>query len=310
MTAPKPVMTPNSISGILNLNKPMGMTSHDVVQRVRRILGIKKVGHTGTLDPMATGVLLVCVGQSTRLIEYLQPGKKIYQAEITLGQSTNTYDAEGDIVTTHDPSAISRTDFIQVIQPFIGAIQQVPPPFSAIKQNGVPLYKLARQGKNVLAPARKVQIDSIEVLSFQNPIVDVKVTCGSGTYIRSLAHDIGNALGVGAHLSALTRIQNGEWHIDDAISLDELAHAQQSGQLAEVIVSKESAMAHMPKIVLSAENERRALQGQRIPLDTVPIAETDIAAFSASGQLIAMLCPREPGLFKPRKVFPSQLEVE
>ena len=307
---PNLVMTPNAISGLLNLNKPMGITSHDVVQRVRRILGTKKVGHTGTLDPMATGVLVICVGQATRLIEYLLPGKKIYQAGITLGQSTDTYDAEGDVTATHDPSQVTQTDFIHSLEPFIGEIQQIPPAFSAIKQNGVPLYKLARQGKNVSSPARNVQIYSIEILKFENPLVEVKVTCGSGTYIRSLAHDVGNALGVGAHLSALTRIQNGEWRIEDAISLDELERAAQSGHLADVIVSKERTMAHMPKITLSPENEKRALQGQRIPLDTAPDVETDIAAFNTAGQLIAMLCPREPGLFKPRKVFLPQLEVE
>jgi len=303
-------MTPNSVSGILNINKPPGMTSHDVIQRVRHILDTKKVGHTGTLDPMATGVLVVCVGQATRLIEYLLPGKKIYRAEIMLGQSTDTYDAEGEVIATHNPSQVTRANFVQAFQPFIGKIKQIPPAFSAIKQNGVPLYKLARQGKIVSPPPRTVNIHSIELLAFENPTANLCVTCGSGTYIRALAHDIGAVLGVGAHLSALTRIQNGEWHIDNAILLDDLARAQQSGQLTELIVPKEKAMAHLPKIILSAENEKRALQGQRIPLDTVPNAETDIAAFNEAGQLIAMLCPREPGLFKPRKVFPPQLEVE
>lgn len=286
------------------------MTSHDVVQRVRRILGTKKVGHTGTLDPMATGVLIVCVGQATRIIEYLLPGKKIYRAEITLGQSTDTYDAEGDVTATNDPSQVTQADFILAFQPFIGEIQQAPPPFSAIKQNGVPLYKLARQGKTVSSPPRTVNIHSIELLSFKNPTADLLITCGSGTYIRALAHDIGVALGVGAHLSALVRVQNCGMHVDDAISLEDLAHAMEIGQLSDVITSKEKAMAHLPRITLSSENEQRALQGQRIPLDTVPKTETDIAAFNEAGQLIAMLCPREPGLFKPRKVFLPQIEVE
>lgn len=303
-------MTPKTISGILNLNKPKGMTSHDVVQRVRRILGTKKVGHTGTLDPMATGVLVVCVGQATRLIEYLLPGKKIYRAEITLGQSTDTYDAEGDVTATHDPSQVAQAEFTHSFQPFIGKIEQVPPPFSAIKQNGVPLYKLARQGKTVSPLPRTVIIHSIELLAFENPTADLLVTCGSGTYIRALAHDIGTELDVGAHLSALIRIQNGGMHVDDAISLDELEHAVEVGQLSDVITSKERAMVHLPRITLSSENEQRALQGQRIPLDSVPNTETDIAAFNEAGQLIAMLCPREPGLFKPKKVFPPQIEVE
>ncbi len=297
-------MTRRNISGVLNINKPAGITSHDVVSRVRHILGIRKVGHTGTLDPMATGVLIVCVGQATRLIEYLMPGEKRYRATIVLGQATTTYDVEGDITATHNPSGITERAVQEALATFVGTIRQTPPPFSAIKKNGVPLYKLARKGQPVAPPARAVHISSITLLSFNPPALVVDITCRAGTYIRSIAQDLGQQLGVGAYLSKLTRTANGPWRIDAAVSLSSLERAAANDTLANIMLTKEAAVVHLPRLVLSPEQETRVMTGQSIALSApfAPQVEV-IAAFSQSGRLVAILIPKEPDLLKPKKVF-------
>jgi len=297
-------MTNNLPAGILNINKPAGLTSHDVVQRVRHILGIKKVGHSGTLDPLATGVLLVAVGQATRLIEYITPGEKVYHATFALGVETDTFDSDGEITATADPTAITRNDLQHAISQFIGDIQQVPPVFSALKKNGVPLYRLARQGKTVEAPPRAVHIGAINLLAFDTPHAKISVTCGAGTYIRSLVHDIGQVLGVGAHLTELVRVANGRWHINDAITLDALAQAAADGQLSCVLQPLEKAVAHLPTLKLSPAQIRAAITGQRVAAPNFAPAPI-IAGVDEHGKLVAILVPAEKNQLKPKKVFQS-----
>jgi tRNA pseudouridine55 synthase len=295
-------MTSQDISGILNINKPGGITSHDVVHRVRKILGTKKVGHTGTLDPMAVGVLLVCVGQATRLIEYLVTSEKQYQARLKFGQSTSTYDADGEITETHDPSPLTEAMLRHALTGFVGNIQQQPPAFSAIKKNGVPFYKLARKGVPVTPPTRTVRVETIDLLDFAPPEAVLRISCQAGVYVRSIAHDVGQVLGVGAHLTELIRLANGSWRVENAISLDALEQAVSAGNLEQVLQPKELAVSHLPKKLLSMEELHRVSMGQFIDDESL-LDKPAIAAYNQMGQLAAILIPHKSGLLKPKKVF-------
>ena len=210
------------IHGVLNLNKPPNITSRQAVDCVKRILNVKKAGHGGTLDPDATGVLLICLGDGTKLFEALQVGTKEYEGALTLGITTDTLDAKGQIIKTTDTSQITPNQVQSVCQQFVGEIEQMPPMFSAVKHKGKPLYKLARRGVEVKRRPRQVRIESIELLSLNIPEVCFRVVCSKGTYIRVLAADIGTVLGCGAHLSALTRTRSGVFKIEGAHTFDSL----------------------------------------------------------------------------------------
>ena len=210
------------IHGVLNLNKPPKLTSRQAVDCVKRILNVKKAGHGGTLDPNATGVLLICLGDGTKLFEALQTGTKEYEGTLVLGISTDTLDASGQIIKTADTSQITLDQIRSVCQQFVGEIEQTPPMFSAVKHKGKPLYKLARRGIEVERRPRRVFVESIELLSFNIPEVCFRVICSKGTYIRVLAADIGIALGCGAHLSELTRTRSGVFKIEGAHTFDSL----------------------------------------------------------------------------------------
>ncbi len=250
--------------GVLNIDKPQGLTSHDVVARVRRITGIRRVGHAGTLDPLATGVLLVCVGKATRVVEYLQRGKKVYDTVIRLGEETDTYDAEGRVVATAEVPDFSRSDLERALDAFRGEILQVPPMYSAVKKDGQPLYKLARQGKEVTRPPRQVTIYAIEILDWTRPDLTLRVTTSPGVYIRSLAHDLGQALGVGGHVRALRRIASGQFRVEDAITLEALEAA--GPDWPRYLHGLRAALAMLPAVILDPDQARRFLHGQRIPL--------------------------------------------
>lgn len=292
-------------TGFLNLDKPLQWTSHDVVARVRRRLqkltGRKKVGHAGTLDPLASGVLVLCLGQATRLSSYVMHTRKQYRARISLGQTTTSYDAEGDVTALADADSITLADIERVLPQFIGSIQQVPPMHSAVKIGGQKLYQLARQGKSVERPARPVDVHSIDILAWNSPIIKLDVVCGSGTYIRSLAHDIGQALGVGAHLSALRRIASGGFHIRDSISLDKVT---EDDDWLQHIIPPYAALRHQPRLILDASEIQRVRQGQFIQRRTDFDAD-QVFAFTHDKRLAAILRPRGQ-LWKPHKVFLSQ----
>jgi tRNA pseudouridine55 synthase len=213
------------------VDKPKGWTSFDVVNKLRGALrhrhNIKKlkVGHSGTLDPMATGLLLICTGSWTKELHHLTGLDKRYTARITLGVETDSYDAEGNVLLSKDVPPLSEDQLKKHLEPFIGDIEQFPPAFSAIKKDGTPLYELARAGKEVKTEARKVKVYSIEVVSYLAPVVEIIVHCGSGFYVRSLAHDLGTSIGCGAHLSGLIRTSVGPYELKDAFSMEELKNA-------------------------------------------------------------------------------------
>ncbi|NOS36161.1 MAG: tRNA pseudouridine(55) synthase TruB [Deltaproteobacteria bacterium] len=209
-----------SLAGVLVIDKPGGMTSHDVVMRVRRILGVKKVGHTGTLDPMATGLLPLCIGGATKIARFLEGGEKEYRATIKFGVETDTYDAEGKVVAESDTSGVSEEMVVEALAQFKGKIQQIPPMYSAVKIGGTPLYKLARKGITVEREPKEVEISAIDVEEFTMPLLTMKITCSKGTYIRTLCHDLGSVVGCGAHLVALRRTRSGYYSIQNAITLD------------------------------------------------------------------------------------------
>jgi len=241
------------MNGFLVIDKPAGITSHDVVSRVRRILGTRKVGHTGTLDPFATGVLPVAVNEGTKVIPFLDEGCKTYEALLHLGVSTDTLDMTGAILSETDPSRITREQFISCLTEFRGAISQIPPMYSAIKQNGQPLYKLARQGMDVERKARDVQIHSLELLSFDPPHAAICVVCSRGTYVRSLADDIGCKLGCGAALQKLRRTASGTFRIEESVTLVELEASASEGRAETLCLSPMATLAHLPDIPLTPE---------------------------------------------------------
>ncbi|TLM69374.1 MAG: tRNA pseudouridine(55) synthase TruB [Deltaproteobacteria bacterium] len=214
------------MNGLLLVDKPLGVTSFDVVRRARRWCGTRQVGHCGTLDPAASGLLPVAVGSCTRLVEYLMDGDKEYAATLRLGVVTDTQDGEGQVLETRAYDGIGRRHIEDAATAFVGLIDQVPPMYSALKRDGVPLYRLARQGVEVERAARRIRIDAIEILDCALPFVTMRVACGKGTYIRTLCHDLGQALGCGGSMAALRRTRCGAFRVDDAAafaSLDELA---------------------------------------------------------------------------------------
>lgn len=294
-----------SVFGFLNIDKPSGMTSHDVVARVRRLcrnsIGKTKVGHAGTLDPMATGVLVICLGYGTRLSEYAMQSTKQYRATVRLGIETDTYDAEGETIAEKDASHITLDDVNAAIEPYIGDIQQMPPMYSAIKKDGKKLYELAREGLEIERETRPVTIDAIEIVSWDNPTLVLDVTCGAGTYIRSLAHDIGEQLNTGAHLSGLIRSRSGAFSVDDAVALDNLLESE---NWRDAIISPGDALKDWQSIQLSDEEASEIQLGRTIPKND-DISDNLVMAYMPDGHLLAVLENRG-NQWKPHKVFLPQ----
>jgi tRNA pseudouridine55 synthase len=290
----------SELSGLLNLNKPGGPTSHDVVQRVRRLTGQRKVGHAGTLDPLATGVLLVCLGQATRLIEYLTPGRKQYRAVIHFGLTTDTLDADGQVITSRDPSHLTETHLRQLLPAFLGKIDQIPPLYSALKHQGRPLYKRARAGQTIDLQPRRVTIDSLTWVDWQPPRLTLDITCSAGTYIRALARDLGEAAGVGAHLSALTRTASGGWTLAEAVSLSQL----EIDGWQPYLQPPDQAVAHLPRLDLTEQAAADVGYGRQIELDG---PDNGLArAYTPTGEFLAILTPvklDDKLLWQPEKVF-------
>lgn len=285
-------------SGLLNIDKPAGITSHDVVQRVRRISGIRRVGHAGTLDPLATGVLLVCVGRATRLIEYVMGRPKTYVATLRLGQTTDTFDAEGAIVDER-PVAVDEGAIQAALPAFRGEIEQYAPAFSAVKREGVPLYRLARQGVEVERPLRHVTIYALDVVNWQTPFLTLRVACSTGTYVRSLAHDLGQTLGCGAHITALRRTAIGQFQVEDAVTLEALAEGWETH-----LMPPETAVAHLPRVEFSADHARLLQNGQRLPLTVGQPSAPLARAYAPDGEFLGIVGV-EDHLWQPRKMFPA-----
>ncbi len=295
-----------SVDGILVINKPRGLTSHDVVSRVRHLTHQRRVGHAGTLDPLATGVLVVCLGQATRVAEYASGSDKSYCAEIVLGVATDTYDADGRI-TARSSVQVSLEDIQSALAGFLGPIMQAPPAYSAIKQGGEPLYKAARAGLEVTTEPRPVRIDALRVVSYQEPVLVLQVDCGKGTYIRSLAHDLGQRLGCGAHLSALVRLRSGRFLLEDAITLDDLALAVEFGYLDHFLYAPDETVLDQPAVILGPERATSIRQGKGLAMTPAPASDREpvlCRAYGLDGEFLALgQLDRQAGWWQPHKVF-------
>ncbi|MFP4120862.1 MAG: tRNA pseudouridine(55) synthase TruB [Coleofasciculus sp.] len=263
------------MQGFLNLNKSAGFTSHDCVAKVRRLLRLKRVGHGGTLDPMATGVLPIALGKATRLLQYMT-SEKAYQATIRLGVKTTTDDLEGDMVATSSASGLTLETIVPFLQQFQGKIEQVPPMYSAVQVQGKRLYDLARAGQTAEIPTRQVEVYQIEVLEWRPgelAELDVAIACGAGTYIRSIARDLGEVLNTGGTLASLIRTQSSGFKLDHSLTLEEFAAQVQAETFNPI--PPEAALEHLARITLSPDEARRWCQGQRIIYQD---ASTDSAA--------------------------------
>jgi tRNA pseudouridine55 synthase len=250
--------------GVLSINKPAGMTSHDVVAQVRKILGEKRIGHTGTLDPLATGVLVLCIGKATRIAQFLEAGEKEYRATLKLGVTTDTLDSEGRVLDTTTYVRPADEKLLEVLKSFTGRIMQTPPVYSAIKIGGIPSYKLARQGKAEELKARAVTIHSIDLTAYDDPFVQIAVRCSKGVYIRSLCADIGKALGMGAHLTSLTRTRSGRFTLQNSVTLDQVRLSASEGIHDRGLVSIDEALEDMPAVTFDEDEAKKISQGGRV----------------------------------------------
>lgn len=296
-------MTTASPCGVLVIDKPGGWTSHDVVAKTRGLTRIRQIGHAGTLDPMATGVLVLCLGKATRLLEYLTGQQKSYRAEITLGTSTDTYDAEGETTATRPVPVLTTADLGKALAPFRGEIMQTPPAYSAIKRDGVASYTRARRGEEVRLEPRPVTVYALDLLAFDGATLQLYVTCSAGTYIRSLAHDLGQALGCGAHLSGLRRTEVASFTLEQATTLEELAAA--ADRWTQYLLPPDSAVAHLPTVVLPPDSAARLLHGSAVPADASQ-AVGPVRAYDTYGNLLAIVSYRpDHQVWKPLKVLSS-----
>ncbi|MEA1959445.1 MAG: tRNA pseudouridine(55) synthase TruB [Chloroflexota bacterium] len=292
-----------AINGILNINKPPCKTSQDIVAIIRRLSGQRQVGHAGTLDPMATGVLPVCLGQATRMSSYIMEFPKTYIAEITLGISTDTYDAEGTITHEYDPYHINRVQIEELIPSLTGRIMQKPPAYSALKRRGRRLYELARAGIEVEIDEREVEVHRLELLDWQPPCFIIEVECGKGTYIRSLAHDIGQSVACGAHISSLVRTTYGPFSIEESLTLPQLEDSFRNGYWQELLYPMDFAIQDWAVAIIDGEHKQAVLNGRPVQLHIDSDANR-CRAYSPEGELIALLrIDLDTGLWQPDKVF-------
>lgn len=292
----------NVVSGVLVVDKPVGLTSHDVVQIIRRGTGIRRAGHTGTLDPRASGVLVVLIGPAVRLSEYVSASDKRYQATIRLGSSTDTFDAEGRVTSSAPVGSITEEQFEDILDQYVGEIEQVPPPYSAIKVGGRKAYEMAREGEEVNLEPRVIQVYSLELLEWDSPEAVVDVFCSSGTYVRSLANDLGNALGVGAHLVGLRRTKSGRFTLRDAVPLRRLQESFTAGDWYRYLIPAAEALAEWPMVELDADEVELIRHGHRVLAE--PGSKGWARGVSEQGDLVALLeVDEEKSEWQPRKVF-------
>ena len=279
-----------NLNGWLNVSKEKGITSHDLVYKVRKALKIKKVGHAGTLDPLATGVMVIAVGKATRLIRFLTE-TKAYKAEIYLGITTSTLDAEGEIIKQTEVN-VTEEQVVNIIRKYTGKIKQIPPMASAVHHNGIRLYQLARQGIEVERAARDVEIFSIKLLSFKSPKIEIEVKCQSGTYIRTLADDIGNELACGAHLSKLERIEANEiFDIKHSLIVTEISPEQ--------LLQLDFPLINLPEIRLDKLESARYIQGQYLTLPEINLQEQFIRVYNENNQLLGI------GYYENNRLIPK-----
>ncbi len=292
------------MNGFLVVDKPLGMTSHDVVARIRRGAHLKRVGHAGTLDPMATGVLVICIGAATRLSEYVMASRKYYAATVRLGVETDTYDAEGQIIATAPVDHLACEAVERALIAFQGEQDQVPPMYSAIKQGGKKLYELARKGETVQRKARRIWME-VRLLGCAPPDIQLGVTCSPGTYIRCLAHDLGAALGVGGYLIALRRLRSGA--LDNPVPWETLSAAMADGTWQRYLVDERAALPGLPELTLDSAQAQDVLHGRPIPCPDSIAEGLPCRAYTPEGRFIAIL-ERQGERWRPLKVFPIESE--
>jgi len=285
------------MDGALLVDKPLGVTSNFALQKVKRLLAAKKAGHAGTLDPLASGLLIALFGEATKFAGLLLDSDKEYLATLKLGETTATGDAEGAILKS-SPVEVSAAELREVLKRFHGEIEQVPPMHSALKRDGVPLYKLARRGESVERKPRRVRILELEMLDFQKPLLEIRVRCSKGTYVRTLAEDIGAALGCGAHLAGLRRTASGQFRVDDAIAVDVLEGMAPAERRARLL-GLDALLAELPRIDLDAGLAAKLRNGQSLTLQTSP--EGISAVYGPGGALIG-IGRAEEGILRPLRL--------
>lgn len=297
------------MDGILNVNKPSGPTSHDIVNRVRKLTGIKKVGHAGTLDPLASGVLVVFIGKATRLIEFVPGEPKDYTAELLLGVSKNTGDITGETIAEESSAHLTRDELEKAVRKFRGTIEQIPPMHSAIKQGGKPLYELARQGKTVERAARRITIYDIKVLDYvqsDHSVAKIKVLCSSGTYIRTLCEDIGSALGLPACMQSLVRNAVGRFHIENAFDPDQLQQMKDADCLQNALLPINAAVSELPEIVCDEDSVNRLIRGNPIEYTGSEMPGVVVSIVKTNQVLVGVgVILKESGrlIIKPEKIL-------
>ena len=282
------------MNGVLLVDKPLGFTSHDVVAYTRRLFQIKKVGHLGTLDPLATGLLVLCLGKATRLAKFMSGWDKVYTGIVRLSHSTTTYDLEGEPLGKPTAVRVEKEEIISLLPGFHGRIRQLPPKFSAKKVRGKPIHRYARQGIPVQVEAVEIEIYDIKLLNLLPNQLWLRVSCSAGTYLRSLAHDIGQALGCGGYLSYLRRVRFGSFSLADALPMDQLFRICQKGKLEEKIIPVEALLPELPALIVDSQGRRKLLHGMRLSRGEcqgkIPIpAEKDYCkALDQQGKLLAL----------------------
>lgn len=307
----------NERNGVIVVDKPAGMTSHDCVSRIRRLYKTKKAGHTGTLDPEVTGVLPICLGQATRLVEYLQELPKRYEVVMRIGYATTTEDAAGEVTERQevDPGSITEERITELFRSFLGEIEQIPPMYSAVKVNGKRLYELAREGAVIERQSRKVTIYELTLtgISVEEQMVDVRFTCtcSKGTYMRTLCVDLGQALGYPAHMKKLRRTKSGPFTEQEAVPLDVLEEQAAKGEdLSRFVRSIREAVSFLPAVQVKQERVKAVLNGLTTALPGADLKEGSLVCLFAGDQLLGIhrVCRGDKGLFaKAEKVFPSEV---
>ncbi|HTV58455.1 MAG TPA: tRNA pseudouridine(55) synthase TruB [Verrucomicrobiae bacterium] len=310
---------PAPVDGILVVNKPPGRTSHDIVESVRRLIGFRQIGHLGTLDPMATGVLVLALGRATRLARFFTGRRKRYSCAVRFGFATDTYDADGEAQGADTSPAIESRQVEALAAGFLGKIQQTPPPYSAKKIHGRPAHELARQHKPVKLEPVEVEVHEFRLTGIEGSIARFEIECGAGTYIRALAHDMGQLAGCGAHLAEITRLAVGEFTLDQALSLNELQEEASAGRLASRVITLENLLCDLPRTTVLPIVEKRIRHGAKFNLSLSQIqpgkftssqgatAELDsgewkparLRVFNQQGELIAIAEPVVPRTYQP-----------
>jgi|WetSurMetagenome_2_1015567.scaffolds.fasta_scaffold03029_8 tRNA pseudouridine55 synthase len=282
---------------VVSLDKKPGITSHDAVSAVKKIFKVRKAGHTGTLDPIAGGLLLVCLNEATKVAGLIEAFDKEYIASAVLGEATDTYDSEGRMLRSADASEVTGDDVRKALAGFIGEIEQTPPMYSAIKVCGQPLYKLARRGIEIERKPRRIFVKSIDIIEFASPVLKLRIACSKGVYIRSIINDLGDTLGVGAHMTGLLRTKIGFFRIEDSATLEQLPDSPNS------LFSIDDAIAHIPELRLSDDDTKKAKNGR-------PLSRTSIVGESCEPGSVIRLKDAEGRLFGIGKVMRDSIKIE